>query len=323
MLESFVTASVSAIDQRDPSTAGHSVRVAMLTLDLAAAVESEHRGPYGDTQFSREQVRELKFAALLHDFGKIGVREEVLIKAKKVPALLWERLDARFDLIRSGIEVEYHKRRARLLRHGKRAQSQLARLKTEVERQRHQLAHMRDVVRAANEPASLTASRNAEVADIAKHSFAGPDHAVLPYLTTEELHYLQIPFGTLDEQERGEIQSHAEQTHRFLEQIPWTDDLKNMPTYAYSHHEKLNGTGYPRKLHGDEIPVQSRMLAITDILDALTEAHRPYKPAMPIERALDVIQSEASAGQLDSELVRILIESECYRRILEEDWHNF
>ena len=272
--------------------------------------------------FTRDQLRELKFAALLHDFGKISVREDVLVKAKKVPPLLWERLDARFELIRSGIEVEYLKRRAQLLRNRKGTQTQLARLKVEFENQQHQLEHMRDVVRAANEP-SVNASRNEELKEIATHSFNRPDHTAIPYLTTEELHYLQIPFGTLDEQERGEIQSHAEQTHRFLEQIPWTDDLKNMATYAYSHHEKLNGTGYPRKLHGDEIPVQSRMLAITDILDALTEANRPYKPAMPIDKAIDVIMSEATAGQLDAELVRILVESQCYRRILEEDWHNF
>jgi hypothetical protein len=295
----------------------------MLTLDLAAAVESEHRGPYGDTQFTCEQLRELKFAALLHDFGKIAVREDVLIKAKKIPPLLWERLDARFDLIRSGLEVEYCRQRANLLRSGKGTRSRLAQLERAFVEQREELSRARDIVHAANEPTITSAPLVQELAEIAKRTFARPHHAVIPYLTSEELHYLQIPLGTLDEQERGEIQSHAEQTHRFLEQIPWTDDLRNMATYAYEHHERLDGTGYPRKLRGDEIPVQSRMLAIADIFDALTEADRPYKRAVPAEKALDIIQSEATAGLLDRELVRIMIESQSYKRALEEDWRNF
>jgi HD-GYP domain-containing protein (c-di-GMP phosphodiesterase class II) len=323
MLESFVKASVSAIDQRDPSTAGHSVRVAMLTLDLASAVESEHRGLYADTQFTREQMRELKFAALLHDFGKIAVREEVLLKAKKLPPVLWVQLESRFDLIRSGFEVEYYKQRAHLLRSRKGTPQRLARLEREFVERRDQLDHVRDVVRAANEPDSLNVPLGSELSDIAKLTHVQPDHTVVPYLTSEEMHFLQIPLGTLDEQERGQIQSHAEQTHRFLEQIPWTDDLKNMATYAYEHHEKLNGTGYPRKLHGSEIPVQSRILAIADIFDALTESDRPYRRAVTAESALDILQSDAMAGQLDRELVRIMIDSECYRRVLEEDWRNF
>jgi HD-GYP domain-containing protein (c-di-GMP phosphodiesterase class II) len=145
----------------------------------------------------------------------------------------------------------------------------------------------------------------------------------MPYLTTEELRYLRLARGTLDGLERAEIESHVEETYQFLIKIPWTDDLRNLADYAYGHHEKLNGTGYPRQLAGDEIPVQTRIITLADIFDALTESDRPYKAAVSPERALDILRAEAKEGLLDGDLVQILLESESYRRILEEDWRQF
>ncbi len=125
------------------------------------------------------------------------------------------------------------------------------------------------------------------------------------------------------QRERTEVEAHVDATFRFLVGIPWTDDLKNLITYAYGHHEKLDGTGYPRKLRGEEIPIQTRIMTIADIFDALTASDRPYKAAVGAEKALDILHSEAEAGRLDSELVRIMVESQVYRRILEEDWRQF
>jgi HD-GYP domain-containing protein (c-di-GMP phosphodiesterase class II) len=142
----------------------------------------------------------------------------------------------------------------------------------------------------------------------------------LPYVTEDELHFLRLPNGSLDDRERAKVEEHVTDTHRFLADISWTDDLVDLPAFAYAHHEKLNGTGYPRHLRGREIPVQARMITIADIFDALTEADRPYKPAVPADKALDILQQEAESGLLDSELVRILVESQVYRRILDEDW---
>ena len=179
------------------------------------------------------------------------------------------------------------------------------------------------VVREANEPtvrprASGCRTIGHRDADLSATSAT----AQTPYLTPEELRFLQIPYGTLDDAERAEVESHAEQTYRFLARIPWTDDLGNLGDFALSHHEKLDGSGYPRGLKGDEIPVQVRMITIADIFDALTEQNRPYKPAVPAEKALDIIRAEATAGRLDRDLVDIMIESQVYRRILEEDWRR-
>jgi HD-GYP domain-containing protein (c-di-GMP phosphodiesterase class II) len=303
-LESFVRAAVTAIDQRDPTTAGHSLRVAALSTALAEAVERAPRGAHNGVHFTTEQMRELRFAALLHDFGKIGVREEVLIKAKKLPPVLWARVDARFDLIERTAELEHYKH------HSGHSQAELARVLETIRR-------MREVVREANEPAVLDRPPPAALAEIAQRTFELPDGPVVPYLTADELHYLQLPRGTLDHHERAEIEAHVEETYQFLIKIPWTDDLQNVASYAYGHHEKLNGTGYPQRLTGAEIPLQTRIITVVDIFDALTESDRPYKRAVTPERALDILHAEAKAGLIDPDLVRIMIESRSYRAVID------
>jgi HD-GYP domain-containing protein (c-di-GMP phosphodiesterase class II) len=307
-LESVVKVAVTAIDQRDPTTAGHSLRVAKLSTALAEAVERSGDGPYHDTRFTSQQIRELRFAALLHDFGKLVVSEDILVKAKKLPPVLWERVDARFDLIHRTIELE----------HARKGGSDKDLVATFQD-----LEEMRAIVRRANEPAILAEPPDSALQDIARRTFVKPDGRVARYLTEEELHYLRIPHGTLDDRDRTAIEYHVEATYQFLNGIPWTDDLKNIPAYAYGHHEKLDGTGYPRRLRGDEIPVQTRIITLSDIFDALTESDRPYKPAVTATRALDILQSEAEAGRLDPVLLGIMTESKVYTTILTADWRQF
>ena len=156
--------------------------------------------------------------------------------------------------------------------------------------------------------------------DIAQHSFLHLDGTPMPYLEPAELHFLKIPKGTLDEKERLEIESHVEQTYRFLTQIPWTEDLQNLAMIAYGHHEKLNGRGYPRGIAAEEIPIQTRMMTIADIFDALTASDRPYKRALPAERAISILQMEAKDGLIDADLVNVLVEAGVYQKVLEQDW---
>jgi HD-GYP domain-containing protein (c-di-GMP phosphodiesterase class II) len=317
LLESVVKAAVSAVDERDPATAGHSLRVAALTMALAEQVLRADHGRYRGVRFTAEQMRELRYAALLHDVGKVTVREDVLLKSHKLPELLWERVQARFDLIRRTLELEHAEQRAREC-----SASAFARIDADLERQLRELDRLRDIVRHSNEPTILDAPAAAALTEIAKRTFLGVDGHPCPYLTTEELHYLRIPRGTLDERERAEIEAHVANTHRFLAQIPWTSDLKNMVSFAYGHHEKLNGSGYPLGLQDADIPLQTRMITIADIFDALTEADRPYKPAVSPERALDIIRADAKAGMLDLELVELLADSKVYQQVLEKDWHT-
>ncbi len=325
LFESFVKAAVIAVDQRDPTTSGHSVRVATLTVDVAGVLERAGRGPYAGVTFTREQMKELRYAALLHDFGKVGVREEVLVKAKKLPPLLLERVSARFDLIRRTAEADHHRRRAETLeREGPSspALEALGALGDEHARVLRELEEVAAVVRAANEPSILPEAAAGALEGIARMVFRGMEDHPTPYLTEDELRFLRIPKGSLNDHERLEIESHVEQTYRFLRQIPWTGDLRNVAELAYGHHEKLNGRGYPRGVAAPEIPVQTRIMTVVDIFDALTASDRPYKRALPADRALDILRMEARDGLLDADLVEILVESGLYRRVLDVDWRE-
>jgi HD-GYP domain-containing protein (c-di-GMP phosphodiesterase class II) len=126
---------------------------------------------------------------------------------------------------------------------------------------------------------------------------------------------LSIPKGSLTEEERREIESHVTHTYRFLSTIPWTKSLQNVPLIAYGHHEKLDGSGYPRRIPGETIPVQTRMMTISDIYDALTASDRPYKAAVPTVKALSILEDEVKQGKVDADLLQIFVGSKVYLRV--------
>jgi HD-GYP domain-containing protein (c-di-GMP phosphodiesterase class II) len=314
LFEGFVTAAVSAIEARDPATFGHSERVATMTVSLARAVDRGGSGRYRSTRFSRTQLRELRYASLLHDFGKVGVSEHVLVKEKKLYSSDIEAIRGRFAFLKSTTALEYERRRAEwLLRHGREGYDALAaELDTRLRQHEAELDRLLAAVVAANEPTILSEEAGAELACLSKRTFRDMDGMERPLLTQEEVRFLTITRGNLDEQERREIEAHVTHTFRFLQQIPWTRELRDIPRIAYAHHEKLNGEGYPRGVRGDEIPVQTRIMTIADIYDALTATDRPYKPAVPSERALDILRMEAKQGMLDHDLLTTFIESRVY-----------
>jgi HD-GYP domain-containing protein (c-di-GMP phosphodiesterase class II) len=282
IFESFVKAAVAAIDQRDPTTAGHSVRVAALTTAVAEKLPRLTAGPFAGHRLAREQMKELRYAALLHDFGKVGVREEVLVKAKKLPPYLWERVQARFDLIHRTIERDCLSKKLALTEQHEIEgfDGGIERLDHELRTRLDELRTFREAIGTANEPTILPEEGAAVLQVIAGERFEDIAGEEVPYLREEELGYLSIPKGTLDERERKEIESHVTQTYRFLTQIPWTEDLVNVAEIAYGHHEKLDGRGYPRGIDADAIPVQTRIMTIADIFDAaLTSA--PSTPTAP------------------------------------------
>ena len=312
LFEGFVKASVVAIESRDPSTAGHSGRVASLTVNLAQALERNGRGLYAGTTFSATEIHEIRYASLLHDFGKVGVREPVLVKADKLFPFELEVLQARFEVIGRTLEAESYKKQLELLRAGKstdeEAQALAARLV--------ELDGMLGFVKECNRPTVLARGGFEKLDEIRRRSFQDRAGVARGYLTDGELSRLSIARGSLTEDERKEIESHVVHTFRFLQQIPWTRALRRVPEIAAAHHEKLDGTGYPNALPEPSIPVQSRMMAISDIYDALTASDRPYKKAVPHDKALDILGMEAKAKKIDTELLGIFIEAEIPKKAL-------
>ena len=316
LFEGFVRAAVTAIETRDPATSGHSFRVANLTVALAEAVDRADSGPYRGVRFSRDQMRELRYASLLHDFGKVGVREEVLVKAKKLYPSQLEVIKQRFGLLRRTLENESLKARMDyLLKHGpEKLQAAQKEFDTRLAGQLRQVDEYAEAIIWANEPTVLPEGNFDRLLDIANLHYQDLDGTSRPVLTMDEVQMLSIRQGSLDEEERLQIESHVLHTVSFLQQIPWTNELRNVPEIARGHHEKLNGTGYPYKLAAPEIPVQTRMMTISDIFDALAAADRPYKKAVSIERALEILGSSVEEGELDPGLFEIFLSAKIFDR---------
>ncbi len=321
LFEGFVSASVVAIESRDPSTAGHSGRVADLTVAMARALEHVYTGPYANTRFTAMEMQELRYASLLHDFGKVGVREPVLVKAEKLYPHEMEGLRSRFQLARRDIQLQSYRRRIAAAK--LRGTQALAEIEAEEEERLAQelarLDEVLDFVLTCNRPTVLAQGNFERLNSELRHlTFRDAFEQEQPLLLEHEIQSLSIAKGTLSPEERREIESHVEHTFRFLSQIPWTRTLRRVPEIAYAHHEKLDGSGYPRAIPEPTIPVQSRMMSISDIYDALTASDRPYKKAVPHQLALSILEREASSGQLDIELFRIFIEAEIPRRALKD-----
>ncbi|HTD69852.1 MAG TPA: HD domain-containing phosphohydrolase [Gemmatimonadales bacterium] len=314
LFEGFVKAAVHAIEQRDPTTFGHSGRVANMTVGLAAVVDRAEDGAYRGVTFTREQIKEIRYAGLLHDFGKVGVREQVLIKAKKLYPLQLDLIRQRHHFVRRTAEREFWRKRAEFLEAHERKDYEpfLRALEEEHAREIAVLDGFLDAVLNANEPTVLPAGPLEALFQLSRRSYEDPTGRPQPYLTEEEMRFLTIAKGSLDETERLEIESHVTHTYRFLQQIPWTRELQHIPMIAYGHHEKLDGKGYPRRVTGDAIPIQTRMMTISDIYDALSAADRPYKAAVAPARALDIMADEVRSGQLDQELFRLFVEGKVF-----------
>ncbi len=320
LFEGFVHAAVTAIEQRDPTTSGHSHRVAKLTLGQAETLNKITTGPFKDVNFTKAQMKEIEYASLLHDFGKLGVREQVLVKAKKLYPWELDLLLERFEHIRSRYEVEYLREYVAFL-NGK---ATLApgfgpdTFRASFEGKAAELDEYLTFILKSNEPTVLEQGGFERLKDIANLNFRDAKNRTRPLLSYRELEALSVSRGSLTREEFAEIQSHVTHTYEFLRKIPWGRSFPNVPAIAAKHHEKLDGTGYPTGSHDGDIPTQTRLMTIADIFDALTASDRPYKKAVPVHKALEILDMEVKSKKVDPELFKIFCESKVYLSVIEK-----
>jgi HD-GYP domain-containing protein (c-di-GMP phosphodiesterase class II) len=300
---SFVKASVKAIESRDPPTSGHSFRVSAMCVACARAVNRD-RMLFPETHFQESQLRELEFAALLHDFGKVYIEPGLFLKGKKL-------FDKDFSYLRLRLHFLYRSIEASA---------------SEPESREDKLQRLREIfetVTRLNEPSVIESDPTEEIERIRSlmdYFFCtDPEGTIVPLLTDQEAENLSIRRGSLNREERKIIESHVERTWDFVRMIPWPEEYRNIPEIARDHHEMLDGSGYPRGKTAEEIGLEARIMAIADIFDALSAADRPYKKALPLDRVLTIIKSEADAGKLDKNLVQLWIEQEVWR---EDKWDS-
>jgi len=313
LFDGFVKASVRAIEQRDPTTSGHSFRVAELTCALAETASQCELDYFKGVNFDVDEMKELRYAALLHDFGKVGVREHILTKAKKLSPEAYGQFIYRIAWEKERISNFYLKQKLSLLKQRELSSELEEKLTLEEAQKLKRLNDYLQAVADANEP-SLLAEGTFEHLKQIREYLVKDVHGVQRGLIDEiEFKALSIKRGSLTADERLEIESHVSHTIDFLKAIPWTPELSNIPKIAGAHHEKLNGCGYPYGLHGHEIPLGAKIMTVCDIFDALTATDRPYKAAVPLQRALSILQSEVECGHIELELVKLFTDTRVYQ----------
>lgn len=318
--EEFVKASVSAIESRDPATSGHSFRVAEICVAMARAVNDTDEGYLKNFNFTETQIKELELAALLHDYGKVYIDLSVFKKSKKLYPKDFDSLCLRLNYLYRFLEIQYSGREAELLKsagNNGNADTAYDSLVREKRDRLRRIVAIKEKLCEMNEPAlmyeNLEETLGRIISEIEEVECITMDGDRLPIISQADKINLSIRRGSLNPMERKEIESHVTHTYCFVSKIPWPPEYRNIPEIALRHHEKMDGTGYPDGLRGRESTLlQSRIMAIADIFDALTAGDRPYKQAVPLERVLGILEDEAAQGVLDRDLVRLFIGRKIY-----------
>ena len=320
MFEGFVKASIVAIEAKDPVTHGHSERVAELTVAMAKTINDINEGPFANIHFTDKDLLQIRYASLLHDFGKVSVNEEVLTKSKKLFPFELENLKSRYKFIRKSIENDYHKDCLDFINTNgiEKYNEAKAGLEEAFQKKLKEIDETIEILIKSNEPTVLEESCSDKIDKLSHSVYKDKEGQETPYLTERESTALSIKRGSLSESERLEIESHVKHSYEFLVRIPWTKDLSRVPEIAYAHHEKLNGRGYPNHKIAENIPIESQIMGITDIFDALTAQDRPYKPALPLQKALNILKMDADNNALNKDLVNLFESKEVYKCLEEK-----
>ena len=315
LFESFVKVMATAIDEKSPVTGGHIRRVADLTLIMAEVINDLKEGDFKDRTFSPDQMYELRIAAYMHDIGKVTSPVEIVEKAKKLQTI-FDRIQyvrLRLTYISQKVMLEGQDRKIEILQNGSDPEKSKV-LEKETSDKLEELKEIQEFINKCNEPGEFLDDEILErLKEISEKTYIDDAGEQQPFLTEDELLNLSIRRGSITEKERKKMQDHAAVTLRMLKQIPFTKKLKNIPAFAGAHHEFINGKGYPLGLKGDEIPFEGKLMAVTDIAEALTASDRPYKKAMPLETVYRILRSMAENGELDNSLVQLFIEQEVYK----------
>ena len=309
LFDSFIRTIATAIDEKSPYTAGHISRVANLTMEIARKINVTEWGKYGKFNFSDDELEELRLAAWMHDVGKITTPEHVVDKSTKLEKI-FDRVDLlkiRFEAIKLQMEKEWYNKKIEILTDEGKESKKLAELDKEYSGKIAKFNDDAEFCMQCNVPGEFMEDDKIErLQEFAKQSY-GFNGESQPYISGDELLNLSIKRGTLNESDRKIIENHATMTLKMLNELPFSKKLQHVPQYAAAHHEKLNGTGYPLKLKGDEISVQARVMAIADIFEALTAKDRPYKDPMKLSQAIKILGFMVKDEHLDPDLVEVFL----------------
>jgi len=319
LFESLIQLIASAIDDKSPYTGGHCRRVPELTMMLAEATSDLEIGPLKEFSMTQPDFYELRVASWLHDCGKIIIPEHIMDKSTKLETL-FDRIhliDTRFEVLKRDAEIA-------MLREQVAAQSRgetvdIGALEAKLAQQIETLNEEREFLRRCNIGSEyMSYALKERVLHIAQHRWRTPEGKEEYFLSEQEVENLNITKGTLTNEERKTINSHMDATLSMLEALPYPKYLSRVPEYAGGHHERMDGTGYPKGLYREQMSIPARIMGIADIFEALTAKDRPYKKPMPLSQALTILGNMKQNNHIDSDLFDIFIHEKVYLRYAEK-----
>lgn len=321
LLYAFIKSIATAIDEKSPYTGGHINRVVSLTMMLAETINNTNEGKFKDVNFNEDEMEELRIAAWMHDVGKITTPEYVMDKSTKLQTI-FDRIgliETRFQVIAQSIEGRYLTRKIKLLQNGKTNSSEIKQLDKKLVDDIKLLHEELDFIKSCNKPNEFLSNDKIEkIKEMANktYSFGNKDYQ---YLTRDEVNNLCIQKGSLTKEERKIIENHATMTLKMLNELPFPARLANVPEYAAGHHEKLDGSGYPRGLTEKEMSLQSRIMAVADIFEALTARDRPYRKPMKLSQVVKIMEFMKKDRYIDPDVYDLFMESRLFYDYAKEE----
>lgn len=317
LFDALIQLIANAIDEKSPYTAGHCRRVPVLTKLLADAACRTHQGPLAEFSMTDLERYELEVAAWLHDCGKITTPEFVVDKSTKLETI-FDRIhlvNTRFAVMQRDAEIRALQRRLRAAGVEDADISGDEEYQSEIETLR---ADLEFIQRSNMGGESISDADREEIERIAANRWRNLDDDTVNLLTEEEVQNLQIGRGTLTVREREIINNHVSVTIKMLESLPYPKHLQRVPEYAGGHHEKLDGSGYPNGLTREQMSLPARMIAIADVFEALTAKDRPYKKAMTLSQALQILGQMKVDNHIDPDLFDAFIWDGVYLKYARE-----
>ena len=320
LFDSMVELIATAIDEKSPYTGDHCRRVPELTMMLAEAVSNKKEGIFRDFTLSEEELYELKIAALLHDCGKVTTPVHIADKATRLETIV-DRIhiiDTRFEVVKRNAQIAFLRKQIDAFSKGSR--KDFSAEQEGLEKTLEQIDKDRDLVRTCNSGGTVMDENLKErIKNIAqKYRLIYTDRKEEPILTEAEVYMLTSAVGTLTPADRQVINQHVETSMKMLESLHYPKSLRNVPSFAQAHHERMDGKGYPKGLTKAEIPVQGRIIAIADIFEAMTAKDRPYKKALSLSEALRRMGSMKQEGHIDPDLFDVFINEKIYLHYAEK-----
>ncbi|MFA5905418.1 MAG: HD domain-containing phosphohydrolase [Desulfobacula sp.] len=308
---SFIQSIATAIDEKSAYTGGHISRVVDLTMMLAEAVNTCDRHPFKQIHLNEDEMEELRIAAWMHDVGKITTPEYVVDKSTKLETI-FDRLhlvETRFALIKESIRYDYLNRKFKMATEGLIDTHEFEILDQCCADEIEQLQNDFEFIRSCNQTGDLMSDENiARIKAIGSRTYLS-DGKKTPRLSENEQYNLCVRKGSLTDEERKIIENHAKMTLNITSCLPFPKRLARVPEYAASHHEKIDGSGYPNGYGGEMLPLQSRILAIADIFEALTARDRPYKTPMSLSQAIKILGFMKKDKHIDPDIFDLFTDS--------------